>query len=226
MGGREVGEQRSDALVPVPYLPPSVVDLWSCSQIYDTLRLVTGGSTMPLFSLDIQKSLRGEFWTNRYILNADTLLAATPDAVLIVEAERAITIADVQFVSYRISDQIKGTDQYIVVPIGTFGLRVTSTQALPLFDVLRVDFGVGLGRPSRKYLRGVLSEQDQTNYGELDLAAVTYFTNNYATPVKDVAGYVDVDGQDITSGRVYGQVGMRQLRRGSKRKEKPVIPVS
>jgi hypothetical protein len=185
-----------------------------------------GGAVMPLYSLDVQKSLRGEYWTNRYILNAASILGSTTDAVAIVEAERAITINDVQFVSYRVSDGVPGTDEYIVVPIGTFGLREVSTAALPLFDVLRVDFGVGLGRPSRKYLRGVLAEQDQANYGELDLAAVAYFTTNYATVVAGVPGYVDVDGQDITSGRVFGQVGMRQLRRGSKRRLQPVIPVS
>lgn len=181
---------------------------------------------MPLFSLDVQKVLRGEYWTNRYILDGASLLAVTGAAVTIVEAERAITSPDVQFVSYRVSDQVPGVDAYIVVPIGTFGTRVILTQALPLFNVLRVDFGVGQGRPSRKYLRGVLAEGDQTNYGELLLTTVSEMQTAYADVVAAVPEYVDVDGQGIVDGRIFGSVGMRQLRRGSKRKLLPIIPVS
>jgi hypothetical protein len=180
---------------------------------------------MPLFTLDVQKELRGEYWTNRYVLDGVSLLALTAPANAIVAAERAITLGDVRIVSYRISDRIAGGDVYIVQPVGVLGQRTVATQALPLFDVARVDFSVGQGRPSRKYLRGVLAEGDQTNYGELELTTVQFIDDNYANIVSDVPEYVDVDGQQIAYGRCYPYVGMRQLRRGSKRRSQPIIPV-
>jgi hypothetical protein len=179
-----------------------------------------------LVSLDIQKYLRGEYWTNRYILDIASTSAGSVPAGQIVTAERSITIVDVQFVSYRISSIATGDDDYVVVPLETPGQRAISTQALPLFDVLRVDFGVGQGRPSRKYLRGVLSEQDQTNYGELEASAQTFFSTNYGQPVAAVPEYVDVDGQPILTSSVFKSVGMRQLRRGTKRRLQPIIPLA
>lgn len=179
-----------------------------------------------LVSLDIQKTFRGLFFTNRYILNVTDLLAAETPADAIVVAERAITIPDVDFTSYRVSDNIAGTDLFWVKPINASGERVILTQALPLFDVLRVDFGVALGRPSRKYLRGVLAEGDQENYGELLTASLAEFQTNYVNPVLAVTEYVDVDGQPFISGAPFSRVGMRQLRRGSRRRTEPVIPVA
>lgn len=92
---------------------------------------------------------------------------------------------------------------------------------MPLFAVLRVDLTVVGSRPSRKYLRGVLAENNTDGPYNLVASAVTSFTNLYAAPLAGVAGLVDVDGEEITGAVVYPKVGMRQLRRGSKKK---VIP--
>lgn len=181
---------------------------------------------MPLFSLDVQKTFRGLFFTNRYILNLSSVSAGGTAADAIIAAERAITIPDVDFTSYRISDMVPGTDTFVVVPINESGERVVLTQALPLFDVLRVDFGTGIGRPSRKYLRGVLAEGDQENYGELLAASLAEFQTNYANAVLAVPEYVDVDGQEFVSAAPFSRVAMRQLRRGSRKRTEPVIPLS
>lgn len=179
-----------------------------------------------LLSLDIQKEYSGEFWTNRYILDVTSFAAAESPAEQIVAAERAIHLDVVNFVSYRVSDTIPGNDQYFVVPLTGGGARTTATQALPLFDVARVDFFVTLGRPSRKYLRGVLVEGDQENFGQLLASTVLFINENYTDPVAALVEYVDVDGQSISGGNCYPRVGMRQLRRGSRRRTEPVIPVS
>jgi len=181
---------------------------------------------MALFSLDVQKTFRGLFWTNRYILELTGISDGDTAAAAIIEAERAITIPDVDFTSYRISDMVVGTDIFRVVPVNESGERVILTQALPLFDVLRVDFGTDVGRPSRKYLRGVLAEGDQENYGELIVGSLAEFQTNYADAVLAVTEYVDVDGQAFVSAAPFSRVAMRQLRRGSRKRTEPVIPLS
>lgn len=178
---------------------------------------------MPLYSLDIQKELRGEYWTNRYILDGASLLSLVAPADLILDAERAITIPDVDFTSYRLSTTVSGDDSYIIVPVGLPGQRVLASQALPLFCVVRVDFPPPQGRPSRKYLRGVLGESDQENYGDLLSSTVTFLADNYGVPVGAVPEYVDVDGQALGTGVIWPNVAMRQLRRGSRRRTMPII---
>jgi hypothetical protein len=179
-----------------------------------------------LVSLDIQKSWGGEYWTNRYILDVVDIPSGVTVADSIVGWEKDITLNIIEFVSYRLSDMIPGTDSYLVVPLTGFGERSVASQGLPLFNVLRVDFGVGLGRPSRKYLRGVLVESDQSALGQLETASITEFAAAYVAPLVAITQYVDVDGQPIISGAVHPKVGMRQLRRGSKRKLEPVIPTT
>ena len=226
VGGRGIGEcyQKFPQLMAASLL--RAVDLWTCSQIDGSRHYAGSYGGCMLVSLDIQKELTGEFWTNRYVLDVPSLADAITPANFIVGKERIITIGDITFTSYRISDMVPGTDAYIVVPIGLQGLRVITSQALPLFNVARVDFGVGQGRPSRKYLRGVLGEEDQESYGILVDASITFINTNYAGPVAGLTEYVDVDGQAITTGFCYGRVGMRQLRRGSRRRTEPIIPVA
>lgn len=178
---------------------------------------------MPLFSLDIEKELRGEYWTNRYILDGASALSLNGPANSIVVAERDILIPDVEITRYRISSTVVGDDAYIIVPVGQMGTRVVTTQALPLFVVFRVDFPATQGRPSRKYVRGSIAEGDQTNYGDLEPATITFINNNYGTPVGAVPEYVDVDGQQLGAGICYPNVGMRQLRRGSRRRTQPIL---
>lgn len=177
---------------------------------------------MPLFSVDIEKEYQGEYWTNRYIVQAADLNTANGDGGGIVALERTIHLTDVLFTRWRTSDLDPATDLYIINQINAQGLRTHATDILPLFNVARVDFSTGQGRPSRKYLRGVLVEADIT-FNTILAGTVTDLTTSYATPMKNTGYYVDVDGQVFTAVSVYPLVAMRQLRRGSKRRVTPIL---
>lgn len=171
-----------------------------------------------LWVIDSEKMFQGEYWTNRYIVAAADLAAASAAGNAIVGHERAITRTDVLFTKYRASDGQPDTDIYQVYNVNDFGTKAPNGDMLPLFVVARFDFNVaGGGRPSRKYMRGVLSEGEIT-FNTIAGTAVTLLNTNFATPMADLAAYVDVDGQAISDGQCFPFVSMRQLRRGSKRK--------
>lgn len=177
---------------------------------------------MALFNLDIEKELDGEFWTNRYILEAGSLGQASADGQNIVNFERAITSSQVTFTRYRVSDQVPLTDVFQIVALGVLGLRVLTGPLLPLFNVVRVDFTAELGRPSRKYLRGVLGEDDIVFNSIAQPTQVLVF-DLYALPLFQSTVFVDVDGQALVGASVIPNVAMRQLRRGSRRRQTPVL---
>lgn len=179
---------------------------------------------MPLFNLDIEKQLTfdPETWTNRYIIEAADITAAVLTAEAIYQIERDVHLDIVRFTRYRVSDQDPDTDVFTIIPKGEIGDRVTAGQTLPLFNVVVVDFPAAQGRPSRKYLRLPIQESEQAN-GDLDAALITIVNNSYGTPLGAISAFVDVDGQALSAGVAKGRVGMRQLRRGSKRKLTPVL---
>jgi len=177
---------------------------------------------MPLFSLDIEKSLGNEFWTNRYILQLDDLTQAIFAGNTITGYELAIHTTLVNFTRYRVADLDPTTDLFVIVPIGQAGDRTPPGEYLPLFNVVRVDFPAGNGRPSRKYLRLPITEPEQVG-GVLQTSLTSIILTEYAVPLGDFAQYVDVDGQGLGAGVVHPNVAMRQLRRGSKRKLTPPL---
>lgn len=178
---------------------------------------------MPLYNVDIQKLANNYYWTNRYIVDAPDLVAAQSQSDWYVSAERNIHLNHVQFVAVRVSDQDPATDNYVTKAlVGTGTLNLT-TEVTPLFVVIRVDFSVGSGRPSRKFLRGCLTEAHVGHWGDLTGTRITEITNNYITPLLQNRGYVDPQGTPIISGAVHPRVTNRQLRRGSKRKARTVI---
>lgn len=173
-----------------------------------------------MWRLTIEKMYQAEYWTNVYWLDADVSVASSA-AQSILAAERAITLNDVLFTKMRLDDALVGTDVYTTTVLNVFGQSTANAATkLPLFNVLRVDFAAAQGRPSRKYLRGVLTE-DVISFNTIAPATLTFYDTNYSTPVANVAGFLDVDEQEIISGAAVPFVGMRQLRRGSK---KPVTP--
>lgn len=179
-----------------------------------------------LWSCDIEKSLEGEIWTNRYILNTPDLPSARIAAQSIVNAEQNVHADIVNFLRFRVSDLTPGTDVYSIVDINEVGEVNTSelvpNSHLPLFNVVRVDFTVEAGRPSRKYLRCPVFEEWQAN-GVLAQPTIDFFNINYVGAMTAIQAFVDVDGQAIIGGSVSARVGMRQLRRGSKRRGTPIL---
>lgn len=178
---------------------------------------------MPLFKVDIEKVYANEYWSNVYYLELDVLDGALTVANEIVAAERAIHKNFVLFTKVRVSDMIPGTDEYITGVLNVTGLATSESTLLPLWNVVRVDLTATAGRPSRKYLRGCIAE-DNMSYDNLDPAFVTFINNNYVTPLVLIEELKDVDGQDLVDGACMPKVGMRQLRRGSRRRTTPIIP--
>lgn len=176
---------------------------------------------MALYQLEIEKVYNGEFWVNRYMLDVADLAAAASPSNAIMAAERAVTDDRITFTKYNVRTATVGDDVYATVPVNLPGLSANAgADLMPLFAVVRVDFAAAVGRPSRKYLRGCLKENHTDGFTILS-NVVTFFQSNYATVVAGVAAFCDVDGDDITSGAVSPRVGMRQLRRGSKKKNIP-----
>jgi hypothetical protein len=179
----------------------------------------SSGFATGLWVADIEKMLQGEYWTNRYIIEAGTMGAAETIAGTIMGLEKSIHNTGVLFTRYRVSDGQPNTDVYQVTQANVFGENNgDGTSLLPLFNVLRADFTTaGGGRPSRKYLRGIIAES-HVSFNSLNADFRANIAASYVNPLVNLVGYVDVDGQQIVSGSLYPFVGMRQLRRASKRK--------
>lgn len=175
-----------------------------------------------MFSLDIEKQFGSETWTNRYILSNPTIDNALFTAQAILDVEMAVHTEDVTFTRYRVADLDPNTDVFVIVPVLDQGAIAKTSDYLPLFNVLRVDFPAGLGRPSRKYYRLPIQEHQQAG-GVWDSNAILTYNQAIGVALGDIDEYVDVDGEPLGTGVCFPNVAMRQLRRGSKRRQTPVL---
>lgn len=178
---------------------------------------------MPRFKVDIEKLFNGEYWTNRWFVDAASLTEAEEFGVaVILQNERTFHFSVVTFTKVRVSDVIEGTDQFITTPSNQPGLlAIGDAQILPLFNTVRVDLRAGFGRPSRKYYRAPLTEAVVNG----DTLVATY-ANTVADAMDSILttiNVVDPQNTPITQATVFPQVQMRQLRRGSRRRTTPVI---
>lgn len=177
---------------------------------------------MALWQIDIEKVLNGEYWTNRYIV--DDVGAATPITLagFLIAGERSFHEDVVEFTKARVATFPVSNGAYTILPINLFGQLTTANNRMPLFNVFRVDLQLGVGRPSRKYYRCPVMEDDQID-GNVTSAKLGTLTTLVQDMINDCAGQlVDPGGDVITTASVAGAVGMRQLRRGSKRT--PILP--
>lgn len=178
---------------------------------------------MPVYRVMVEKhwAALNEFWTNVYYASGASLSDIATVATALVNAERPLYTAACTITKTHVDDMVPDTDVFETIPRNLSGTRTepTSSHLAPLFVVARVDFAVaGGGRPSRKYLRGVLWETD-FNISALESGMLTLL-NTYATAVAS-SGACDPQGQDIASGSAKNAPAMRQLRRGSKKKLTP-----
>lgn len=182
----------------------------------------------PSWMVTIEKFTGGEYWVNRYFVSDLTMDGAIGTGNAIANIEQVVHSASVALTKMSISTIAPGDNIYQTVILNKSGTRPNTSNydLAPLFVVARVDFSVTGSRPSRKYLRGVLTEGDFTTFA-LSTVCADYINLNYATPLANLQGYVDPQGQFIVAGAVNRSVGMRQLRRGSKKKRIPLsgIPV-
>lgn len=179
---------------------------------------------MAIFKIDIEKQLGAEFWTNVYYVNTTDIVLANTNAGVFADAERQFHRENVIITKYRTSDMTINNDQFISTPYNQAGLLGGTDETLPLFNVIRVDLGVvGFGRPSRKFYRLPLGEQSQAN-GILSTQIKDIVKTELEGVLFNVGGtWSDESGNQIETINIYPFVGMRQLRRGSKRRSSPII---
>jgi hypothetical protein len=183
---------------------------------------------MPLFTVDVEKLLQQEYWTNVYHVEAPSLDAAVAAGEDLTLMERSFTSNIVQFTRTRVRTATKGDDVYQTITINEAGqLDTGPSQWLPLFNRIRADFTVVGSRPSRKFYATPLMEEWQVN-GIVDAAVrndIQLKLNARITALSQAGTpWVDVDGQPISNATVLAAVAMRQLRRGSRKRKQPVIP--
>lgn len=182
---------------------------------------MSGGS---IWEVVIQKRLNDVFWTNVWhVLGSDQPDALTT-AGICLKIERDLHMEQVIFTSFRLSPY-PGPGEGTVYPVNQPGFG-GNAEYLPLFNVGRVDMTVATGRPSRKYFKFPVAESTVAN-GVFSETLRNSLNVNMATNLATAEGQiVDVDGQAITLMTLNPAVGMRQLRRGSKKRTTPVIPVA
>ena len=187
---------------------------------------------MPIYQIDIEKQAiagasTGEYWTNRYLFQADTLGDAAAAGNYITDIERAFHTPAVMFTKTATRDTDPDTDIYNTTPVnlaGTYGGGSVPADLLPALLVVRCDIGVLTGRPSRKYYHLMLGEGSQSN-GNWDAAVITAVQSNVASMLAGVtSGFLcDPQGQPLVTVAPKAVVTAHQFRRGSKRKLTPII---
>lgn len=176
---------------------------------------------MALWQIDVEKVLGTEYWTNVYHVDATSQADAATQGLAIALYEQDLHNVDINLTKYRVSP-FPGPSEGTIYPLNLPG-QGPDGDRLPLFNVLRVDFAVTTGRPSRKYYRIGITEGEQVDGRLTDAAREGYEAVVLAFVNDPDIHYVDVDGQPIVQGTVYPLVGMRQLRRGTRRRTTPVI---
>lgn len=178
---------------------------------------------MARFVVDIEKSFGGEYFTNVYHCNVADRGLAEGFALDVAQREAAITRANVAFIKARVRPDSGPGAAGSIVGLGFNGGLTAGSNNLPLFNVVRVDFTTAEGRPSRKYLRLPLLENEPAGNGGIVATRRTQIVTAYAQPMLNDGRFCDPQSQPFTGAIVMAAIGMRQLRRGAKAKQ-PVIP--
>ena len=186
---------------------------------------------MARFQIDTQKTDGVSFWTNRYFVEAADINAAMTAGVdIIITGETLIHTPGVTINFIRASTVTPGDLVFRTSPrsdVGTLGL---GGEPLPLFNCVRVDFGVSSGRPSRKFYRSRLGGGDlQPTYEWSDtrISAISAaVTNMMADLSSNSTPLVDPQGQLLFGHTTFSKIAMHQLKRGSKRRTTPVLSAS
>lgn len=177
---------------------------------------------MPIWVATVEKYLaaQAEYWTNIYHIDAASPESASAVADELRDAELPLYHPGITLTKVRISSQDVVDEAHHTWAYNAPGTRTGLTSdMMPLFVVARVDFTVAWQRPSRKYLRGVLVEAE-ASFTTLEAGLISVL-NTYGTAVRGVPGICDEAGNPFTGHSVWPAPGMRQLRRGSKKKLTP-----
>jgi len=171
--------------------------------------------------VEIFKSAFGENWGNVYLidyLSAGASFATIVDSI--ASTEQSFHSDQILFEYARVSTLAPSDNDFVTIPLAVNGQRIVASP-LPLFVTLRVDIAVQEGgRPSRKYYRGVLGEDDITATA-VSAGIRTTVADALSTLIDDLRGLttpvVDPQGQEWNTPIAYTKPQMRQLHRKRRR---------
>lgn len=181
---------------------------------------------MPLYLAQLRKAINtGGFaakWSNRYFLNAPTFGDAEGYAQQLWFDVESVFHGELAF-CYEIYINLVGDapgNPGTIVPVAVPNQRGQQPQAgvagvqslLPLFNCVRVDFGVEVSRVSRKFYRIPLQEVDIEN-AQLIPANVTAILNAWGAAFAAGIPVVDPDNQAWTGAVAVKGLTSRRLGR-------------
>lgn len=182
---------------------------------------------MPLFQVDVQKTFLGQFWTNRYFVTADTLAEAHGSATIFIAGEQAIHTSNVHIVKVRTATPSAIDTSFLTLVVNVAGTLSSPGNGLPLFNVVRVDWPAGEGRPSRKFYRCLLGTDDVASAFQWDTAVLASIESALTDMRADLSAagtpLVDPDSEILGLPVPQLNIAMRQLRRGTRRQTEPII---
>lgn len=178
---------------------------------------------MSVFKVDFQFRYQTEYWTNKlYVTAPDTATVRTwvtgeIGPILAGAVQNSITLEKA-----RITELPFVRNHYTDVPLNLPG-GGGATPPAPLFNVVRWQFGQNVGRQTFHYFRGSITPSNIGSDQNFTPAAKTY-NDAIVNQVGDTTlPITDRNGNPYISFTTALAVGMRQLRRGSKRKARPII---
>jgi hypothetical protein len=149
-------------------------------------------------------------WSNVYQVEAASALDALDIGEDIVEIEKAVHKDYVQYTKMTATEDIDdppvGSSRVLTA---TGDITGVENQRLPGFNAVRVILSDGNGRPSQKYLRPLLEEDDIAD-GSITTATRNLFSLSYAGPLIGLAGVVSNSGDTFISATVQDAIQMRQ----------------
>lgn len=177
---------------------------------------------MALYKLDIQFSYNLEYWTNKLYIQAAEDEGAAQDAIAIAGVLRTGIQNQVTIDKIRVTPAPFTANNFFDVPIDLPGTGGTTPPA-PLFNVVRWVFSPPRGRSTNHYFRGGVTPSNIGADGNFTDAAEA-FNNSLVNQLFDLPSIiVSKAGVPYQGANAARKVGMRQLRRGSKRVKTPVI---
>jgi len=177
---------------------------------------------MPVYRVDIEKT-DDVYWTNRYHVNAVNPNEAFAAAQEIAAVERAQTASYITFTKARVSlAATVGVDDYTNIPLNYAGQR-TATGVLPYFVATRIELYSGPGRPDIKYYKGMADPNDLNSPSVWKPAYLTTIGTGLCAALAGVEGLCNAQGLAYSTIAPAIKVGMRQLRRGTRKVTTPVI---
>lgn len=149
-------------------------------------------------------------WSNVYHVEAEGLEGALDLGVSIANIEQQVHKDYVLFQRCTaIEDQIDPPPGGSRVLTGLGDVEGDDTLRLPPFCTVRVLFSDGNGRPSQKYLRLPLQEDDIVD-GTINTTVNNLIVTGYVSDLLSLVGFVSNTGNTFTEGAVVPAIQMRQ----------------